>query len=147
MIPTKGRYAIRLMVDLAEQSSDEYIRLDDIAERQEVSKKYLEAIVKLLVKEKLVVGVSGKKGGYKLTRDPGEYKISEILYATGISLSPVVCLEETAEDCPRAGHCKTLPMWMEFDRMVKNFFSGITLKDLAEGLSFDNVDFQEFAQL
>lgn len=130
MISTKGRYAVRLMIDLAEQNSDSPIPLDAIAARQDISKKYLESIVKILVTAKLVKGTSGKGGGYFLTRKPEEYKIYEILKLTEGSLSTVACLEEGAEKCPREDKCKTISMWKGYDNLVKDYFSDITIKDL-----------------
>lgn len=130
MISTKGRYAIRLMIDLAEQNSDRPIPLDAIAERQEISKKYLESIVKLLVTGKLIKGTSGKGGGYLLTRQPDEYTIYEILKLTEGSLASVACLDDGAEACPRMDKCKTISMWRGYNDIVKEYFEGITIKDL-----------------
>lgn len=130
MISTKGRYAIRLMIDLAEQGSDLPVPLDAIANRQDISKKYLESIVKELVKGKLVKGTSGKGGGYFLTRKPEEYTLYEILLLTEGSLATVACLGEEAIECPRSSICKTLPVWKDYDNLVKDFFSSRTIKDL-----------------
>lgn len=130
MISTKGRYAIRLMIDLAEQKSDSPVTLDSIATRQEISKKYLESIVKLLVTGKLVKGTSGKNGGYFLTRDPEDYTIMEILHLTEGSMATVACLEEGSTECPRLDKCKTVSMWREYDKLVNDYFSKITIKDL-----------------
>ncbi len=130
MISTKGRYALRVMIDIAEQNSKNYIPLKDIAERQEISKKYLETIVKELVKGNMLDAVSGKGGGYKLNRNPNEYTIGEILELMEGSLATVVCLAENSAPCSRASICKTLPMWTEFDKMVRNYFYGKTLADL-----------------
>lgn len=130
MISTKGRYAIRLMIDLAEQSSDKPVPLDTIALRQDISKKYLESIVKLLVTGKLVKGFGGKNGGYLLTRAPEEYTIYEILLITEGSMATVACLEDGAEVCPRLDKCKTVSMWKGYDNLVKDYFEKITIKDL-----------------
>lgn len=130
MISTKGRYAIRLMIDLAEQNSDTPIPLDTIASRQDISKKYLESIVKLLVTGKLVKGASGKHGGYSLIRKPEEYTILEILQLTEGSMATVACLEEGAEECKRIDKCKTVSMWRGYDELIKDYFSKITIKDL-----------------
>ena len=130
MISTKGRYAIRLMIDLAEQNTDKPTTLDAIATRQDISKKYLESIVKSLVAARLVKGTSGKGGGYFLTRKPEEYSVYEILRITGGSLSTVACLEDGAEKCPREEKCKTISMWRNYDRMVKDYFSNISIRDL-----------------
>ncbi|MBR2294741.1 MAG: Rrf2 family transcriptional regulator [Clostridiales bacterium] len=130
MISTKGRYAIRVMLDLAENDNGSFIPLKDIAQRQEISKKYLEIIVKEMVAGKLVVGASGKGGGYKLLRSPEEYKIGEILELMEGSMNSVACLADTGFECPRKKSCETLPMWTEFDELVHNFFYSKTLKDL-----------------
>lgn len=130
MISTKGRYAIRLMIDLAEQEEGKLVPLDTIATRQDISKKYLESIAKLLVDGKLVKGASGKNGGYSLTRKPEEYTILEILHVTEGSMATVACLEDGAEECPRAGKCKTVGMWKGYDNLVSDYFSHITIKDL-----------------
>lgn len=130
MISTKGRYAIRFMMDLAQQPDDAPVPLDDIAARQEISKKYLEIIVKLLVTAKLVKGASGKGGGYRLLRKPEEITVGEILEATEGSLATVACLADGAELCPRESSCRTLPMWKRFDALVHDYFYGITVADL-----------------
>ena len=129
MISTKGRYALRVMLDLSMQDSDQYIPLEEIAERQEISKKYLEIIIKVLVQNKLLKGVRGKGGGYKLTRTPSEYTVGEILEMTE-NLASVACVQPNAEPCERKSHCYTLPMWQRFDQLVHNFFYSITLEDL-----------------
>ena len=132
MFSTKGRYALRVMIDLAQQHSEDYIPLKDIAERQDISKKYLEIIVKELVKGGLVAGVSGKGGGYKLNRKPEEYKIGEILRLTEGSLSPVACLEAGAEECPRKANCRTLPLWTKLDELVEGYLDSVSLADLTK---------------
>lgn len=129
MISTKGRYAIRLMIDLAEQKSDTPVPLDVIATRQEISKKYLESIVKILVTGKLVKGTSGKNGGYFLTRKPEEYTIMEILRLTEGTMATVACLDEGAEKCPRMEKCKTISMWRGYDKLVDDYFSKIRISD------------------
>lgn len=130
MITTKGRYAIRVMLDLAENESDNYIPLKDIAARQDISKKYLEIIVKELVSGKLIIGVSGKGGGYKLCRTPEEYSIGEILELMEGTLSPVACLAEGENDCPRKKQCETLPIWEEYDKLTRDFFYKKKLSDI-----------------
>ena len=129
MISTKGRYALRVMIDLAEHVDDGYIPLKDIAERQQISKKYLEIIVKDLVSGKLVTGVSGKHGGYKLCKAPEECSVGEILECTEGSLATVACLSAGAEPCPRAAGCQTLPIWEEYDKLTHDFFYGKMLSD------------------
>ena len=130
MISTRGRYAIRIMADLAQQDSSSYIPLRDIAARQEISKKYLEVIVRDLVQARLVAGTSGKGGGYRLTRKPEEYTIGEILEVTEGTLHCVACLADPEYKCQRKENCLTLPMWKEFDSVVHDFFYGRKLSDL-----------------
>ena len=133
MISTRGRYAIRVMLDLAENEAGRSIPLKDIAARQEISKKYLEIIVKDLVSAGLVSGASGKGGGYQLTRRPEEISVGEILERTEGPLAPVACLAPDAASCPRAGACETLPLWAEYDRLTHDFFYGKRLSDLLPG--------------
>ncbi|MDO5589612.1 MAG: Rrf2 family transcriptional regulator [Lachnospiraceae bacterium] len=130
MISTKGRYSIRVMLDLAMQEPNRYIPLKDIAARQGLSDKYLEIVLKVLVKEKLLKGLRGKGGGYQLTRAPEDYTIGEILMLSEGNLSSVACLAPGAETCERAAQCITLPMWQKFNTMVHDYFFGITLADL-----------------
>lgn len=130
MISTRGRYAIRVLIDLAENDNGGYIPLKDIAERQEISKKYLEIIVKDMVAGKLISGASGKGGGYKLRRKPEEYTIGEVLELMEGSFGSVACLAEGADPCPRAAGCKTLPLWEEYDKLTRDFFYGKRLSDL-----------------
>ncbi len=132
IVSTKGRYALRVMIDLAEHTDDERIPLKEIAIRQDISQKYIEAIMTLLSKHNLVDGVHGKGGGYKLSRKPEDYKISEILKVTEGTLAPVACLECGAEPCPKKEGCRTLPMWQKLDTMINGFFDGITLADLCK---------------
>ncbi len=133
MISTKGRYALRLMVDLASQNTDEYVPLKEVSERQGVSEKYMEIIIKELVKAKLIKGLRGKGGGYKLLRKPDEYPIGEILEASGEQLATVACLLPGAETCERENSCQTIGMWRIFDNMTHEFFYGISLYDLMNG--------------
>lgn len=130
MISTRGRYAIRIMLDLAEHDNGKYMPLKDIAERQQISKKYLEIIVKDMVAGGLLVGASGKGGGYKLCRKPEEYPVGEILDLMEGSMAPVACIVDGTVSCPRKDGCQTLPMWEEFDKMVHDFFYGKKLSDL-----------------
>ena len=119
------------MIDLAEHNDGKPVPLKDVAERQGISKKYLEIIVKDLVKGGLVIGASGKGGGYRLCRSPEEYSVGEILYLTeSASLTPVACLGENAQDCPRASACKTLPLWAEYNKLTHDFFYGKKLSSL-----------------
>ncbi|MCR5051153.1 MULTISPECIES: RrF2 family transcriptional regulator [Streptococcus] len=130
MISTRGRYAIRVMIDLVENNNGHYIPLKDIAKRQEISKKYLEIIVKEMVAGELLIGASGRGGGYKLRRKPEEYTVGEILDLMEGTLSSVACLADKSFDCPRKTECKTLPMWTEYDNLVHDFFYGKTILDL-----------------
>jgi Rrf2 family protein len=130
MITTKGRYAIRVMLDLAENKSGSYVPLKDIAARQEISKKYLEIIVKDMVAGGLIVGASGKGGGYRLCREPEEYNIGEILELMEGPMAAVACLSDKDYSCPRKSACQTLPMWIEYDNMVHDFFRSKKLSDL-----------------
>ncbi len=132
LISTKGRYALRVMTDLAEHPTEGYVPLKGIAQRQEISEKYLEAIIKILVKSRLLAGVRGKGGGYKLTRAPEQYTVGEILRLTEDSLAPVACLEADAEVCPRAAECRTLPVWRGLDKVINEYLDGITVADLTQ---------------
>ena len=130
MISTKGRYAVRVMIDLAEHKDEKNVPLKDIAKRQMISKKYLEAIVKDLVSAKLIKGSSGKGGGYKLIKNPDEYIVGEILESTEGPLASVACIADKKYNCPRKKICQTLPMWEEFDGMVHDYFYSKKLSDL-----------------
>jgi len=130
LISTRGRYALRVMVDLAEHADSGYIAMKSVADRQGISLKYLERILPLLVEQKLVEGVRGKGGGYRLTRQPEEYPIGEILRVTEGNLAPVTCLETCAEQCPRMKTCRTLPMWKELDSLISGYLDSKTLADL-----------------
>ena len=130
MISTKGRYGLRVMIDLAKNDNGSYIPLKDIAERQEISKKYLEIIVKKMVEGGLVKGSSGKGGGYKLVKKPEKYTVGEILTLMEGTISSVACLADKDYDCPRKKKCETLPMWKEFDKIVHDYFYKKKLSDL-----------------
>ena len=138
MISTRGRYALRVMLDLAENRKDGYIPMKEVAQRQELSLKYMERILPALVKEGFVEGIHGKGGGYRLVREPKDYTVGEILRTTEGDLAPVACLACDAKPCGRAGFCQTLPMWNRLYHTVNDFFDGITLEDLLEG-RFDSV--------
>ena len=135
MISTKGRYALRVMVDLTEHNTDNYIPLKDIAERQEISQKYLESIMTVLSKAGFVDAPHGKGGGYRLNRSPNEYTIGSILKLTEGTLVPVACLENEHNKCSRAANCRTLPMWTELDCLIDHYLEGITVGDLAKNIS------------
>ena len=129
IVSTRGRYALRVMIDLAEQDSQGYVPLKDIVQRQKISQKYVEAIMTLLSKNGFVSGVHGKGGGYKLNRKPSEYKIGEILRLTEGTLAPVACLECGAAPCDRAPECRTLPLWKELDSRVSGYLDSVSLAD------------------
>lgn len=132
-VSTRGRYALRLMIDIVRQNSDDYIPLRDIAERQGISEKYLEAIVKLLVKKHLLLGHRGKNGGYKLSRKPEDYTAWDIISATeSEDMAPITCLERESAPCPKADCCPTLPMWKDWQETMQNFFMKYSLDDLAK---------------
>ncbi len=130
MISTKGRYALRVMIDLAQHEGEGNIPLKSIAERQDISKKYLEIIVKELVRGGLLSGVSGKGGGYRLNRKPEDYTAGEILELMEGTLAPVGCLQDENFVCPRSEDCLTLPMWKEYYQLTRDFFYGKKLSDL-----------------
>lgn len=130
MVSTRGRYALRMMIDLAENSHDHaYIAMKDIAERLEISKKYMEQIMPVLVKNGLVEGLQGQGGGYRLTRRPEDYRVGEILRLTEGDLAPVSCLSGDSP-CTRSGGCRTIDMWSRFNKLTNDFFDGITVADL-----------------
>jgi Rrf2 family protein len=131
MVSTKGRYALRVMLELAAAEPDSRLSLKEIADRQQISEKYLEAIVKNLVKDGLVVGLRGKGGGYQLGLSADQCTMAAILRAAEGSLAPVACLEGDEILCPRQDHCATLPMWKELNRLIDDFLQGITLAQLA----------------
>ena len=130
MISTKGRYALRVMLDLAQNEEYGYIPLKDVAGRQGISKKYLEIIVRDLVKGGLIEGVSGRSGGYRLCRRPEDYTVGEVLELMEGTLSPVACLSDKSYNCPRSEECLTLPLWKEYEQMRRDFFYGKRLSDL-----------------
>ena len=130
MISTRGRYCLRVMTDLAEHQDEGYIPMKDVANRQGISLKYMEKIIPVLVKSKIVEGIQGKGGGYRLTREPEDYTLGEILRLTEGSLAPVACLECGAAPCDRAAQCRTLPVWTELDRRVNEYLDSVTVADL-----------------
>lgn len=130
-ISTRGRYAIRVLVDLAEHRSGEYVPLKEIAERQEISQKYLESIMTQLSKSGLVDGAHGKGGGYRLNREPSDYTLGMILRVTEGELAPVSCLEEGA-NCARASDCRTVSVWRGLYGLINDYFDGISIADLMQ---------------
>ena len=133
LVSTKGRYALRVMIDLAANGGGNYIPMKEIAERQGISLKYLERILPLLVSENMLEGIHGKGGGYRLTRDPSAYSVGEILRAAEGDLAPVSCLECDAEVCGRRDSCPTLPMWSELNDRINGYLDHVTLADLSAG--------------
>lgn len=132
MISTRGRYALRMMLDLAQNQGDGYVALRDIAARQEISKKYLEQIIPLLNRVGLLQTTRGVQGGYRLTRRPEEYTVLDILEVTETGLAAVACLEKDAAKCPRSADCMTLPVWQGLDKIIRDYLSGITLQDVLD---------------
>ena len=130
MVSTKGRYALRVMIDLAKNGDGGYVPLKDIAERQDISKKYLEIIVKELVVAELVDSASGKGGGYKLIRPADKYTLGQIIETMEGPLAPVACLADKKYKCKRKSRCKTLPLWTEYDKLTHDFFYSKKLSDL-----------------
>lgn len=131
-ISTKGRYALRMMLDLAEHQGDGYIALKDIAERQNVSKKYLEQIVPILNKADILNTNRGYQGGYRLARTPDKYTVGDILRITEGSISPVACLDKNPVECERASECATLPVWQGLYKVIADYLDGITLQDILD---------------
>jgi Rrf2 family protein len=130
IVSTRGRYALRVMIDLAEQHEDSFTPLKDVSARQNISQKYIEAIMTMLSKNGYVDASHGKGGGYKLNRKPEEYKVGDILRLTEGTLAPVACLEKNAEECPRKNDCRTISLWTKLDDLVENYLDSVTLADL-----------------
>jgi Rrf2 family iron-sulfur cluster assembly transcriptional regulator len=131
IVSTKGRYALRVMIDLAEHQAERYIPLKEVAARQDISEKYLENILKVLVQNGFLEGLRGKGGGYRLTRSPDQYTVAEILLLTEGSLAPVSCLTPGAPACERMANCRTYTMWKGLNDLIADYFGKITLADLA----------------
>lgn len=129
LVSTKGRYALRVLADLAQHQTDDYIPLKDIAGREGISEKYLESIIKTLVKGGILTGLRGKGGGYRLIRDPNQLTVKEVLMLTEGDIAPVSCLSDD-EPCPHGPGCPTMAMWRRLDALIDQFFSGITITDL-----------------
>lgn len=132
MISTKGRYALRVLIDLAEQQTDAYIPLKDIAARQNLSEKYLESILKTLVQNKLLSGLRGKGGGYRLAKSPDTITAGDVLRLTEASLAPVACLSPDSKYCERVAHCRTLSLWKNLDTLVNDYLDSVTIADLMD---------------
>ncbi len=131
-ISTKGRYALRIIIDLAENDDGNYIAMKQVAQRQRLSLKYLEHILSILKQNNIVEGLHGKGGGYKLTRRPQDYTVGEILRLVEGELAPVACLECGAKPCENMEHCRTLEMWKGLHKLIDEYFNGITIKDLMQ---------------
>lgn len=138
LVSTRGRYAIRVMIDLAEHMNGKYIPMKEIADRQDVSLKYMTKIMQALTKSGMLDGQHGKGGGYKLNRDPEEYRVGDILRLTEGTLAPVACIDEIDCKCDRSFECRTRPMWNELDKLISEYLDGITIADLMEGNTADN---------
>lgn len=132
MISTKGRYALKVMIDLAKNSTGGFVSLKDVAARQDISMKYLEMIVAMLNRGDMLESHRGKAGGYRLLRKPSEYTVREILTLTEGTLAPVTCIGRT-EECDRAENCITLPLWQKLDSVIDGYLESVTLEDLIEG--------------
>ena len=130
MVSTKGRYALRFLLDLAEHQAEGYVPLKDVAGRQEISEKYLEIVVKELVKGGFLAVMRGKGGGYRLNRPSEEYSVKSILELMEGSLAPVACLESGQNVCPRSNDCRTLPLWQGLDKIISDYLAQFTLADL-----------------
>ena len=130
MISTRGRYALRVMIDLAENCDGSYIPMKAVAERQNISLKYLERILPVLVKNNLIEGIQGKSGGYKLTKQPHEYKVGDVLRLTEGDLAPVACLEQNCEPCAHTAECRTKPLWNGLYSVINEYLDGVTIADL-----------------
>ena len=130
MVSTRGRYALRVIIDLAENGNNGYIPMREVAARQEISLKYLERIMPLLVSENLVEGIHGKGGGYRLSKDPASVTIGQVLRVTEGDIAPVACLECDAEECSRIADCRTLPMWSELNSRINDYLDNVTIADL-----------------
>ena len=131
IVSTKGRYALRVMIDLAEHQAERYVPLKEVAARQDISEKYLENILKVLVQNGFLEGLRGKGGGYRLTRSPDQHTVAEILLLTEGSLAPVSCLTPGAPACERMANCRTYTMWKGLNDLIADYFGKITLADLA----------------
>ena len=132
MISTRGRYSIRILLDLAEHQTDGYLPLKDVAARQEISVKYMERVLPILKKQGLIHTVHGIGGGYRLAKEPDQITLWEILTLTEGDMAPVSCLQQEAASCHRAAECRTLPVWRDYYNLTREYFSGITIADLMQ---------------
>lgn len=139
-ISTKGRYALRMLLDLAEHQEDGYIALKDIAKRQGISKKYLEQIVPILNRSDLLRTNRGNQGGYMLVKTPDQYTVGEILQLTEGSFAPVSCVGKNPEECVRSVECPTLPVWQGLYEVISEYLDGITLQDIIDQQNARGID-------
>lgn len=138
LVSTRGRYALRVVIDLAENANGGYIPMKDVANRQQISLKYITKIMPLLTKGGLVEGVHGKGGGYRLLKEPQDCTVGEILRLTEGTLAPINCVELCSEPCDRVEDCRTLPMWRKLDELIENYLDGVTVADLMQRNLADN---------
>lgn len=132
LISTRGRYALRVLTDMAEHQGSGYVPLKEIAQRQEISEKYLESILKLLVKDGILIGVRGKGGGYRLRNAPEETTVASVLRLTEGTLAPVACLEDDAPPCNKTAACRTLSLWQGLDQLISDYLENYTIADLTQ---------------
>lgn len=140
-ISTKGRYALRMLIELAEQKDNGFIALKDIAAKQDISKKYLEQIIPILNRSGILITNRGYQGGYKLAKEPSKITLAEILKNTEGSLAPVSCMDQTPNQCARCNECVTLPIWEGLERVVHDYLNGISLQDILEQKNKGNSDY------
>lgn len=140
-ISTKGRYALRMLIDLAEHNGKGFVALKEIAERQDISKKYLEQIIPILNRSGMLITNRGYQGGYKLGRKPEDITVGEILRNTEGSMAPVACLEQTPNQCEKCSYCVTLPIWQGLEKVVNEYLDGISLQDIIEQKKSGNSDY------
>lgn len=133
LISTRGRYVLRILVDMARTGKNSYVPMRAVAARQGISLKYVEQLLPLLRKKGILLASPGRGGGYRLARDPGDYSVAEILRLTEGGMTPVACMKEGSEPCPNIEKCPTLPMWRKFGQLVNGYFEGISIKNLADG--------------
>ena len=140
IVSTRGRYALRVMIDIAEHPNETYIPLKSIAARQGISEKYLEQIIAVLNKAGYVKSVRGAQGGYRIAKDPADYTVGMILRLTEGSLAPVACLENDAPPCERVGECRTLPLWQGLSKVIADYLDNITLQDILDNYKARSID-------
>lgn len=132
LISTRGRYALRVLIDIAEHQSEGYVPLKEVAQRQDISEKYMETIVKLLVKDGILDGLRGKGGGYRLSKSPDQFTVGRVLRLTEGSLAPVACLDDGDASCVKMGECRTLLFWQGLDKVINDYLGSYTIVDLMQ---------------